>query len=329
MRRLTASERLARILGMIPWVVARDGALIEEIVARFDYPRPQLIADLTKVLFFVGIHPYTPDTLIDVDIIDEHVQIRYADWFSKPLRLSVDEATRLLVAGRSLLALTPGTDDPDTGAEPLLRALAKLELILGDGDGPSVEVRLDDAPEEALALLGRAVRNRLRVEIEYYSYNRNELTLRAVDPAGVFSDNGYWYLSGWCYRARAERVFRVDRIRKVTLTETEVEADLPDPVVPVFEADADHPLVTIRLTDSARWVAEQYPVRDHEELDDGRLEVKLAVSSNTWLARLLVRLGPHAEVVDRNPHIPSDLAASTAARILRRYRSDEDLQYCG
>lgn len=338
--RLTAAERMARLLGVIPWVVARDGAFIDEMTARFDYPRDQLLADLTEVLFFVGVHPYTPDTLIEVDIAEEVVHIRYADWFSQPLKLSAEEAARLLIAGRSVLALTPegdsvgqeptggqshsgktGTGEPADGeAGPLLRALAKLDLVLGDEAGASVEVSLGYAPRATLDTLRRAVEDRRRVEIDYYSYHRDRLTARVVDPAFVFSDRGHWYLSGWCHRAGAERVFRVDRIRSVTLTETRVEADhsLQEPPTPA--PDPDGPVVTLRLTEAAAWAAEQYPVLNRRDLGGGAVEVKL-VASETWLARLLMRLGPEVEVVEMDPAISTDLVASTAARILRRYRS--------
>lgn len=328
--RLTAAERMARLLGVIPWVVARDGALIDEMTARFDYPRDQLLADLTEVLFFVGVHPYTPDTLIEVDIADEVVHIRYADWFSQPLKLSAEEAARLLIAGRSVLALTPegesgsveaGAGEPaDDGAGPLLRALAKLGLVLGDEAGASVEVSLGYAPRATLETLRQAVEDRRRVEIDYYSYHRDRLTTRAVDPALVFSDRGHWYLSGWCHRAGAERVFRADRIRSVTPTETHIEADLSRRDAPTPAPDSDGPVVTIRLTETAAWAAEQYPVLDRRDLDDGAVEVRM-VASETWLARLLLRLGPEAEVVEWDPVIPPDLVASTAAKIFQRYRS--------
>lgn len=330
--RLTAAERMARLLGVIPWVVARDGALIDEMTARFDYPRDQLLADLTEVLFFVGVHPYTPDTLIEVDIADEVVHIRYADWFSQPLKLSAEEATRLLVAGRSVLAVGPeggggsesgeavGGEPADEEAGPLLRALAKLGLVLGDEAGARVEVSLGYASRATLETLRQAVEDRRRVEIDYYSYHRDRLTARAVDPALVFSDHGHWYLSGWCHRAGAERVFRVDRIRSVDLTETSVEVDLSRREAPTPAPDPDGPVVTIRLAPPAAWAAEQYPVLSRRDLGGGAVEVKM-VAPQTWLARLLVRLGPDAEVIERDPAIPPDLAASTAARILKRYRS--------
>ena len=67
---LSVAERMARLLGVVPWVVEQDGAHLDDISARFDYPREQLLEDLEQRLFFVGVHPFTPDTLIEVRISD-------------------------------------------------------------------------------------------------------------------------------------------------------------------------------------------------------------------------------------------------------------------
>ena len=139
--RLNARDRLARLLSVIPWVADhRDGVPIDDIVARFAYPRTQLLEDLQEIVFFVGVHPFTPDSLIEVDVSDDQVSIRYADWFSRPLRLSPEDGARLLTAGRSVLAMGDTDDDSDSADEgeteapsPLLRALTKLGTALGEG----------------------------------------------------------------------------------------------------------------------------------------------------------------------------------------------------
>ena len=75
---ISATERMKRLVAAIPWIVAQDGASLDEISDRFDYPRDLLVADLREVVFFVGVPPYTPDTLIEVDIDDDLVYISYA-----------------------------------------------------------------------------------------------------------------------------------------------------------------------------------------------------------------------------------------------------------
>lgn len=331
--RLSVAERLARLLGVIPWVVGRGGAHVDEISEVFDYPAEQLLADLTQVVFFVGVHPFTPDTLIEVDIADEIVDIRYADWFSKPLRLTEAEAARLLAAGRSVLGMMAESagagSDRSTGSDgaseagPLTRALAKLSLALGDGAADAathIDVCLGEAPAATLDAVRAAATQHRRVEIEYYSLGRDALTERAVDPARVFSHDGEWYLSGWCHRANAERVFRVDRIRSVTVTDAPAEVDLAHDDPPGLGLDDDGPAATLRLSADAAWAADYYPTRRRAELGDGRVEADFPVTNVPWLARLLLQLGPSAEVVAQDEPIDGDLRTRAARRVLERYR---------
>lgn len=310
---------MARLLSVIPWVVERDGASVDEISARFDYPRDQLMRDLREVLLYVGVHPFTPDTLIEVDIGDDMVNIRYADWFARPLRLTADDGARLLTAGRTVLSMTPDRED-DAG--PLLRALAKLEMALGDGAGQAVEVRLGEAAEATLEALQRALADRRQIDIEYYAYGRDELTTRRVDPARVFSDQGRWYVSGWCHRADAERVFRVDRIRSITVTDDPVVVELPSGPDVNFSPSSDDPRITLRLAPGAAWVTETYPIESAVTDADGFVETRMVVTAEPWLERLLLRLGPEAEVLEADDRIGADIRTRAAERILARYRGE-------
>ena len=325
--KLSVAERMARLLGVVPWVVEQDGAHLDDIAARFDYPRDQLLEDLEQRLFFVGVHPFTPDTLIEVRIEDGIVDIQYADWFSQPMRLSPDEATRLLAAGRSVLDMTGGsgraaTGDED-GAAPLVRALAKLTLSLGSEgtDGADyVEVCLGHAPSHTLTGLRGAISARRQIEIEYYSQGRDVMTTRTVDPARLLSHDGVWYLFGWCHRAAAERVFRVDRIRTLTALASDVQVDLPAGPPPALKVDTVDRAVTIRLAPEAAWAADYHDARERTENPDGTVDAVFAVASESWLARVLVQLGPQAELMARDPDIDPDLRAATAGRMLARYR---------
>ena len=324
---LSVAERMARLLGIVPWVVKQGGAHLDDIAARFDYPRDQLLEDLTQRLFFVGVHPFTPDALIDVFIEDEVVDIQYADWFSQPMRLSTEAATRLLAAGRTVLDMSEGRVRSEAGNEaeaaPLVRALAKLRLSLGaeGGDGAGhIDVCLGDAPAATLDDLRRAISERRRIEIEYYSFGRDVMTSRAVDPARLLSHDGVWYLSGWCHRAGAERVFRVERIRTLAVTDTSIEVQLDTAEEPAIGiADIDR-TATIRLAPEAAWAADYHDARQRTERPDGTVDAVFAVASESWLARVLVQLGPQAELVACDPGINGDLRAATAGRMLERYR---------
>lgn len=304
------APRLRRVLAMLPFLAANPDTSVEELARRFDVGLSELERDL-ELLPFCGLPPYTPDRLIDVRLVDGHVSVHFAEYFEKPLRLSPAEGLALLAAGRALLAV-PGSDHEG----PLATALAKLEAVLEVGSGVQVEVGEPEFLEE----LRTAATDRRRLEIDYHSFGRDELTTRRIDPTGVFHALGSWYIAAHCHRADAERLFRVDRVRAIR--ETGATFEPPDDeadVHSVFEPSPDDLRVTLALDASAAWVAETYPMEETEEKPDGTSLVTLAVSEPTWLARLLLQLGDSARVV--GPPDATGIVIDAAARILERYRT--------
>lgn len=310
MPRVSADDRLQRLLAVIPWVAGRDGPRLDEVCARFGYTESELVDDL-ELLFLCGLHPYTPDVLIDVDIADGRVWIRYADYFSRPLRLTPAEGLALLAAGRTVLAASGGDD-----GGPLARGLAKLAAALGLDAAEAVEIELGPVAEDLLGTLRGAAAAHRQVEIDYYSFGRDERARRVIDPYAVFSAGGQWYVSGWCHRVEDERLFRIDRIAAAVLLDTAFDPPASPPELSAYRPDPEDRRVTLRLAPAARWVAQQYPVEKIEELDGGGLEVTLAASQPAWLERLLLRLGPAATVVGGD----DGLACGAARRVLARYQ---------
>ncbi len=305
-----ADRRLERLLAIVPWVAAREGPSLDEVCTRFGCKESDLVDDL-QMLFLCGLHPYTPDMLIDVDIADGRVWIRYADFFSRPLRLTAAEGLALLVAGNALMS-APGADQDG----PLARGLAKLASILGLDADQAVDVSLGPVPEKALQVLSDAAAARHQVEIEYYAFGRDEWSWRVVDPYAVFSAAGQWYLSAYCHKVDDERLFRVDRVREARLLDSVFRPPKTKPELSLFRPRADDPRVTLELGAPARWVVEQYPVERVEESEDGGVRVTLAVSERAWLERLLLRLGPAARVIEGD----ATVGQLAARRLLSRYR---------
>jgi proteasome accessory factor C len=64
-------------------------------------------------------------------------------------------------------------------------------------------------------------------------------------------------------------------------------------------------------------VADYYPVQSTQELDDGRLEVRLRVHDPLWLVQLALRLTPLAEVVE--PVTVREAVERSVAATLRLY----------
>lgn len=306
-------ERLQRLLAMVPWIAAHDGPTVAEICDRFGITSAELAADLA-VVWLVGLPPYTPDALMEVVQEGERVWIRFADVFSAPQRLTPDQAVALLTAGASVLAL-PGAD-PD-GA--LARGVAKLAEVLGVDAQQVIEVDLGGAQPDVLEVLRTAVREHRRVHLDYYSYGRDARSERDIDPYLVHAEDGSLYVLGYCHQAKAERRFRVDRVAAASLLEDGFDPPEQALVPAVFQPDSEDPRVVLRLAERARWVADTYPVESVVEEADGSRLVTLAVAAAPWLERLLVSLGPDAEMIDSPPEL-AGAGRRAAERVLARYR---------
>ena len=315
--KLSTEQRLARLLAMIPWIVAHDGPSVEDVCSRFELTPADLASDI-GLLYLCGLHPYTPDLLIEAEVRDARVWVSYADYFSRPLRLTPVEGLGLLTAAQTLLAV-PGTDP----SGPLARGLAKLAASLGADD--AVKVDLGAAPESILSAVRAAAENQTQIEIDYLSFSRNERTSRIIEPDHVFVAQGQWYVSGWCHAAGAQRTFRIDRIADVRpngLPRTTAASLRPPQLFTEVPAGGE---AVISLAAADHWVVELYPILHSRVTTDGTTEVRLAVSDNAWLDRLALRLSLDSSVVSGPEGWTGTGHAANA--LLRRYlaNSDEDL----
>ena len=162
-----ASERLRRLLTVVPYLVRNQGTRVAEAADLFGMSEPELLADL-DLLFVSGLPPYGPGDLIDVDIQDGRIWIGMADYFARPLRLTRSEALAIYLRG-TVLAGAPGLEE----APALSSALAKLADALGPETLGDLPERVDSAGDgrtpDTLAELRRAATERERLRIEYYA----------------------------------------------------------------------------------------------------------------------------------------------------------------
>ena len=315
MSRITASERLKRLLALLPWVAAHEGPTVEEVCARFALSTEDLLSDVALVSM-VGIPPYSPGDLFDIVVEGGRVWVHLQPSFDRALRLTPEEALGLVAAGASLLAV-PGADPQG----PLARGLAKVAATLGVNADDAIDVDLGYASASVLSALQEASAGRRRVRIDYYAHGRDEHTTREVDPFRVYADHGQWYVVGFDHLREEERLFRIDRVMSVETLEDRFEP--PDDVrsLGLFEARADDPRVVLELDAEAGWVAEVYPVEKVEAAPGDRLRVTLAISARPWLERLLLRLGPRAQVVEViGDNELARSARNAAQRVLARYQ---------
>ncbi len=306
----SATDRLGRLLTMVPWLMGHQGIDVAEAAATFGVSEQEIIDDL-QLLFVCGTPGHMPDDLIEASWEDGRVYVGNAEEIARPLRLGRDEALALIVALRAL-ADVPGIEDHDA----IDRALVKLEAAAGEAAGAasalSVAVESDGQEQQVLTTVRQGLREHRRLHLSYVVASRDESTQRDVDPMRVLNVDGRWYLEAWCHRAEDTRLFRLDRVEQVEVLEadgTPPERARPREVGPgVFRPSPDDEVVRLHLDPSAAWVAEQFPLERLERHDDGSLLVDLRTADPRWLTRLVLQLGGAARVLEP-PHLVATVRA--------------------
>ena len=290
---------------------------IAEVAATFRMSPAEVTAEL-ELVAMCGLPPFV-DEMIDIFVDEDTVFVGVPRLFTRPLRLTAPEGFALLAAGRAAMQL-PGADP----AGPLGRGLTKLAAALGEEHDDAALV-VDLAPTPLVDELVEATRRGERLRIRYWTASRDEVTERAIVPRRVFHERGDWFVDADDERSGERRTFRVDRVERLEHTgELSTVADANEPAEPTASvssvawiADGSLPRVTLRVAPGGRWLIDQYPVDWVEERSDGELEVRLAVTSERWLERLLLRAGRDVVVVE--PDEWADLGVRAARRLLARY----------
>ncbi|MGH9291394.1 MAG: helix-turn-helix transcriptional regulator [Acidimicrobiales bacterium] len=318
---LVAGERLRRLLAILVHLARVGDAPIAELALRFSISEDELVHDL-ELAACCGVPPYTPDELISLFVDGDRVVADGLRELSRPGRLTAEEGFVLAAAARGLLSV-PGASGE--GGEALASALSKLESALGHAP-----LSLDISEPEHLEALRAAAEASERVEIVYFSSAAGAPSRRTVDPYQVVLREGRWYLDGWSAEAKGLRRFQVDRVQGVSGTGEafEVPADTAGEIAarlsgPLSGPDAfiggpESVDAVIAVPPEVAFGLEQAAFSPLEALPDGRLAAHVMVAdAEGWLGRLLLRLGPGAEVLE--PPQLRGAGAGAARRALERY----------
>ena len=317
------TDRVPRLLTLVPYLLAHPGIAVADAAAAFGVGENQLRRDL-ELLWMCGLPGYGPGDLVDLSFDGDTVTVAFDAGMRRPLRLSTTEAATLAVALRALVD-APGVVDTDAVA----RALAKIEQASGrvgsgeatDDAGPDAGVAVDlgRTPGGAEAAVRTAVEQGRALRLTYYTASRDSVGRRDVDPMRLLLVDGSTYLEAWCRRAEGMRLFRLDRIDDAVVLDEPAAppadargrpggaggGDIDEVIRPTVEGG----LVALVLAPAARWVAEYYPVEDLVADADGSARVRMRYGDRDWMLRLLLGLGDGVRV-----NWPEDLAAARDAR---------------
>lgn len=155
--------------------------------------------------------------------------------------INLYKAVKILENGEGLLGIDIDKDVVGSLAIKLKQDLSKKTISLINGEieeliheaEMGMDDYIDDSSEydfdrefgpsyptsETMKVLNKAIEDEICVEIDYYSLSQGKFTKRKIEPESIERRSSKAYLNAFCHLRNEDRVFRVDRIKRIEVCE--------------------------------------------------------------------------------------------------------------
>lgn len=208
-------NRIDRLTAILIHLQTKRVVKAEEIADRFELSLRTVYRDM-KALMEAGV-PIGSEAGKGYFIVE--------GYHLPPVMFTQDEASAMMMAGKLVDRMT------DQSVRIAFNgALLKIKSVLNEAEKDHLEslqnhievlrpaTSLSAEQGGFLTDLQRSIASKLVITLAYFSNNQNELTLRDVEPIGLFYYSSAWHLIAWCRLRNGFRDFRCDRIKELKNT---------------------------------------------------------------------------------------------------------------
>lgn len=279
--------QINRLFEMVYLLLERETVTARDFAARFEVSTRTVYRDL-EALSAAGIPVYTSRgrgggiRLLPGFVLDKSL-------------LSAREQADILTALQGLLA---------TGHSESGQVLEKVSGLFHKRETPWISIDFtgwDNRAKSSFELLRDAILEKREICFSYYGTDGSS-TFRAARPVQLCFKARAWYLSAYCLRRRAMRMFKLSRIHDLALTGDifdPIEAD-PDSAADSYPWNQEVPAERIEL-----WVCEALAARVYDEFapeeiqknPDGSFLVTIAFPIDQWAVGYMLSFGSGARVL--------------------------------
>ena len=177
-----------------------------------------------------------------------------------------------------------------------------LDNLLSIGLGPHKNYQ---QYRNTVDLITQAIDKTRTAQIRYYSASRNLTSRREVDPYRLWYAAGGLYLIAYCRLRKDVRMFAVERIRSITLTDHhyqmplgfDIEQYVQDALLVMRGRRIDVELLFSKA--AAPWVQDKlwHTSQEMSVLKDGRLKMTLKVADTDELVGWILSFGRQVKVI--------------------------------
>ena len=309
--KISGAERYNFMLALTGFLIQNRQQKIADVAKHFGVSE-QEIHDAVVTISLSGVGMYRPDELffLDYDLLEEGiVDVSFAPTLESVPRLSARQAAAI-ASGLSYLESV--VDDSDK------TEIAALLEILSDGGKRTSELPFKVHPSRVdveVSLSRKAISESRLISCSYINA-ANVLSDREIEPISLESNDSIWYLRGYCRSKQQVRVFRLDRMRDISLSKEEMvrsiypESDLTR-IYSASQSDTD---VVFDIDPAGFGLLADYKP-DYPAVGEKTLRVTIPIGDISTLGRVVSKYSGHVRVV--SPEAARRVVFDYANRALR------------
>lgn len=276
---------LNRLMGIIYLLMNRGMVTAKELAERYEVSVRTIYRDI-DVLCMAGIPIYTKK--------GKNGGIGLAEQFVLNKMLVTKEEQQQILAALSSLE--------ETGAQHEGETIKKLGEFFNLEPSSWVAIDMSDWSGRRQALFGQikdAIIKRNLLEFDYYGQNC-QMSRRTVEPIQLLFKEYTWYLRAYCRNRQAMRVFKILRMKRVTVMEEKFSTRQNK------EFYQEEPHISLPKEEITLWIdaKEAYRIYDRFEeeeihiLDDGSFQIQMCCVLDDWLYGMILSFGDSAKVIE-------------------------------
>ena len=294
------------LIGILTFLLQNEKATAHELAKRFEVSHRTILRDIDS-LALAGI------PIVTAQGNSGGISIMNGYKLDKSV-LTVDELQNIIIGLKSI-----GSVSKTSNIEQLIQKLSPsgdAVISLQDHIFIDLSSHYKDSLSEKIKLIKHAIFNKQMIEFDYY-YSKGK-TRRKIEPYFIQFKWTSWYVFGWCCKRENFRLFKLNRLWDLKLTEDYFIAR------PISIDDANknmefsEPYETELLFDkSVRFrLIEEYGLNCFVEIDEG-LYLKLNYTNRNYIISWLLSFGDKVTVLE--PQDFRDELRQTAENIFNKY----------
>lgn len=170
-----------------------------------------------------------------------------------PVMFTREEASSFIAAEKLMQKFTD-----ETLGNHYASAMYKLKSVLRSDDKDwisniesnvvmqSEEKLFNDKSPNTLAILFESIAEKTQVILSYEAIQSDGITVRNIEPVGVFHDNNNWYFLGYCHLRKDYRQFRTDRVHEIKKTKVAFSLE-HDALETYLDTNKNTPTTKVRI----------------------------------------------------------------------------------